>query len=117
MLFRSHKDGSYRWMLSRGVVERDGRGKATRMAGSQTDITSSKAFDPLIGLPNRTLFHDKLAACLERVAQEPGYPFAVLFLDLDRFKVINDSLGHMAGDELLIHVAAPAFGGAQCAIG
>src|ERR1022692_3659371 len=56
-----HKDGSYRWMLSRGVVERDGQGKATRMAGSQTDITSSKAFDPLIGLPNRTLFHDKLA--------------------------------------------------------
>jgi diguanylate cyclase (GGDEF)-like protein/PAS domain S-box-containing protein len=100
-----HKDGSYRWMLSRGVVERDGQGKATRMAGSQTDITSSKAFDPLTGLPNRTLFHDKLVACLERVAQEPSYPFAVLFLDLDRFKVINDSLGHMAGDELLIHVA------------
>ena len=100
-----HKDGSYRWMLSRGVVERDGLGKAVRMAGSQTDITSSKAFDPLTGLPNRTLFHDKLVACLERAAQEPGYPFAVLFLDLDRFKVINDSLGHMAGDELLIHVA------------
>src|ERR1039457_4543154 len=100
-----HKDGSYRWVLSRGVVERDGQGKATRMAGSQTDITSSKAFDPLTGLPNRTLFHDKLVACLERVAQEPDYPFAVLFLDLDRFKVINDSLGHMAGDELLIHVA------------
>jgi len=100
-----HKDGSYRWMLSRGVVERNGQGTAVRMAGSQTDITSSKAFDPLTGLPNRTLFHDKLVACLERAAQEPGYPFAVLFLDLDRFKVINDSLGHMAGDELLIHVA------------
>ena len=75
------------------------------MAGSQTDITGSKAFDPLTGLPNRTQFHDKLAACLERAAQEPGYPFTVLFLDLDRFKVVNDSLGHMAGDELLIHVA------------
>jgi diguanylate cyclase (GGDEF)-like protein/PAS domain S-box-containing protein len=100
-----HKDGAYRWMLSRGVVQRDEAGKAARMAGSQTDITSSKAFDPLTGLPNRTQFHDKLVACLERVAQEPGYPFAVLLLDLDRFKVINDSLGHMAGDELLIHVA------------
>jgi diguanylate cyclase (GGDEF)-like protein/PAS domain S-box-containing protein len=100
-----HKDGSYRWMLSRGVVERNARGEAVRMAGSQTDITSGKAFDPLTGLPNRTLFHHNLVACLERAAQEPGFPFAVLFLDLDRFKVINDSLGHMAGDELLIHVA------------
>jgi diguanylate cyclase (GGDEF)-like protein/PAS domain S-box-containing protein len=100
-----HRDGSYRWMLSRGVVERNDRGKAVRMAGSQTDVTSSKAFDPLTGLPNRTLFHDKLVACLERGAEEPGYLYAVLLLDLDRFKVINDSLGHMAGDELLIHVA------------
>lgn len=100
-----HQDGSYRWMLSRGVVQRDGEGKAVRMAGSQTDITSSKAFDPLTGLPNRTLFHDTLAACLEHAAREPGYPFAVLILDLDRFKVINDSLGHAAGDELLVHVA------------
>lgn len=100
-----HKDGSYRWMLSRGVVERDNRGKAIRMAGSQTDITSSKTFDPLTGLPNQTLFHDELAACLERVAREPGRPFTVLLLDLDRFKVVNDSLGHTAGDELLIHVA------------
>jgi len=100
-----HKDGSYRWMLSRGMVERDDTGKPIRMAGSQTDITSSKAFDPLTGLPNRSLFHDRLAACLDRVAQDPDYPFTVLFLDLDRFKVINDSLGHIAGDELLIHVA------------
>jgi diguanylate cyclase (GGDEF)-like protein/PAS domain S-box-containing protein len=100
-----HKDGSYRWMLGRGIVERNAQGKAVRMAGSQTDITGSKAFDSLTGLPNRTLFHDQLAACLERVAQEPAYSYAVLFLDLDRFKVVNDSLGHMAGDELLIHVA------------
>ena len=100
-----HKDGSYRWMLSRGTVQRDGKGKAIRMAGSETDITASKAFDPLTGLPNRTLFNERLAACLERVAEEPDYPFAVLFLDLDRFKVVNDSLGHIAGDELLIHVA------------
>jgi diguanylate cyclase (GGDEF)-like protein/PAS domain S-box-containing protein len=100
-----HKDGSYRWMLARGVVERDAQGKGIRMAGSQTDVTGSKAFDPLTGLPNRTLLHDKLAACLDRAAQEPGWPFAVLYLDLDRFKVINDSLGHQAGDELLIQVA------------
>jgi len=100
-----HRDGAYRWMLSRGMAQRGGHGKAVRMAGSQTDITGSKAFDPLTGLPNRTLLHEKVGACLERVAQDPGYPFAVLLLDLDRFKVINDSLGHLAGDELLIHVA------------
>ena len=100
-----HKDGTYRWMLSRGVVQRDEQGKAVRMAGSQTDITSSKAFDPLTGLPNRTQFHERLAACLEHAAANPAPPFAVLLLDLDRFKVVNDSLGHAAGDELLIHVA------------
>ncbi|MGD0362156.1 MAG: EAL domain-containing protein [Bryobacteraceae bacterium] len=100
-----HKDGSYRWMLSRGVVKCDGQGKAARMAGSQTDITGSKTFDPLTGLPNRTQFHERLAACMDRAAQEPDYPFTVLCLDLDRFKVVNDSLGHTAGDELLVHVA------------
>jgi diguanylate cyclase (GGDEF)-like protein/PAS domain S-box-containing protein len=100
-----HKDGGYRWMLARGVVERGPQGNAIRMAGSQTDITSSKSFDPLTGLPNRTRFHERLAACLERAVLDPEYPFAVLLLDLDRFKVINDSLGHTAGDELLIHVA------------
>jgi len=100
-----HKDGSYRWMLSRGVVQRDDAGNAVRMAGSQTDITCSKTFDPLTGLPNRTLFNEKLAACLERAAQGPDHPYAVLCLDLDRFKVINDSLGHQAGDELLTLVA------------
>jgi diguanylate cyclase (GGDEF)-like protein/PAS domain S-box-containing protein len=110
-----HKDGSYHWMLSRGVVERDSQGKATRMAGSQTDITGSKAFDPLTGLPNQTFFHDELAACLERAAQEPGYQFAVLLLDLDRFKVVIDSLGRVAGDELLIHVAQRLRSAVRCA--
>ncbi len=100
-----HKDGVYRWMLCRGVVQRDGSGQAVRMAGSQTDITASKSLDALTGLPNRALFHEHLAACVDRAGRERGHSFAVLLMDLDRFKVINDSLGHLAGDELLVHVA------------
>ncbi|MFN7993010.1 MAG: EAL domain-containing protein [Bryobacteraceae bacterium] len=99
------KDGSYRWMLSRGVVLRDSAGQTIRMAGSQSDITHNKTFDPLTGLPNRNLFLEKLAVCLERFGQESQSTFAVMFLDLDRFQVVNDSLGHTAGDQLLLHVA------------
>ena len=109
-----HRDGSYRWMLMRGAAVRDSTGKATRVAGSQSDITSRKlaeeklrhdAFhDALTGLANRALFIDHLGQALARFKHR-GAQFSVLFIDLDRFKVVNDSLGHMAGDELLVAVA------------
>lgn len=100
-----HKDGIFRWMLSRGVVVHDASGKPLRMAGSQTDITEGKVADPLTGLPNRLLFLDRLGRLIEHAKRHQNYLFAVLFLDLDGFKMINDSLGHMMGDQLLVAVA------------
>ncbi|MBV9848852.1 MAG: EAL domain-containing protein, partial [Armatimonadetes bacterium] len=100
-----HKDNSYRWVLSRGLAIRDRDGLACRMAGSLTDITEDKIADPLTRLPNRVLFMDRLGRALERGKRDRDWRVAVLFLDLDRFKVINDSLGHLVGDELLISVA------------
>jgi len=78
------------------------------------DVTDRKAFeeqlkrhvflDALTGLPNRALFLDRLTHAIERIKRKPGYQFAVLFVDVDRFKLINDSLGHSVGDRLLARI-------------
>jgi diguanylate cyclase (GGDEF)-like protein/PAS domain S-box-containing protein len=99
-----HVNGTFIWMLTRGIAVRNQNGRAIRMAGSQTDITEGKVADPLTGLPNRLYFIDRLENSIE-TAHQMGILFAVLFLDLDRFKLINDSLGHAAGDELLVEIA------------
>lgn len=108
------KDGTYRWIASRGLAVRDRHGKAYQMVGSVTDITERRSHeeemeflaqhDVLTSLPNRLLFSQQLHDAIVK-AKESGCKLAVLFIDLDRFKNINDTLGHRAGDQLLQLVA------------
>jgi diguanylate cyclase (GGDEF)-like protein/PAS domain S-box-containing protein len=115
-----HKDGGYRWMFTRGVAFWGSEGTPERMAGSLSDISARKAaeallernafYDGLTGMPNRVLLMDRLQRALERAKRHVDYQFAVLFLDFDRFKVVNDGLGHMIGDQLLVGMAQRLVG-------
>ncbi len=110
-----HADGSWRWMLTRGVAIHDAEGVATRMAGSMSDITDRRdaelklehdaMHDGLTGLPNRALFMDRVDQVLQRARRDATSGGAVLFLDIDRFKLVNDSLSHAVGDQLLVALA------------
>ena len=108
-------DGSVKWMLSRGmVISRDVEGKPLRMLGTFTDITKRKEdevqirqlahYDMLTGLPNRILLLDRLDQEI-RKSRRSGLPLSLMFIDIDHFKEINDSLGHHIGDLLLKEAA------------
>jgi len=109
-----HKDGSWRILESTASVVRDRAGKTLGLVVVNRDISDRKRVedllahnalhDTLTNLPNRALFLDRVRHALTLSHRHPSYKFAVLFIDIDQFKVFNDSLGHEAGDNLLIQI-------------
>ena len=108
--------GQWVWMMFSGtVVKRDPFGKALLMAGVCLDVNAQKLLeeqlrqsvrtDGLTQMPNRAVVMERVNTALVRARREPGYCFAVLFMDFDRFKQVNDTLGHSVGDELLRQIA------------
>jgi diguanylate cyclase (GGDEF)-like protein/PAS domain S-box-containing protein len=107
--------GDWKWISVRGAVVRDAAGAAVRIVGLLSDVTRHRQLiermahdarhDPLTGLPNRVLFLDLLRHSFHRIRRHPNYRFAVLFIDIDRFKTVNDAYGHQVGDQLLVQIA------------
>ena len=107
----AHRDGSYRWVLIRGIGVRDASSEVVRIVGSQADVTERSVHDRLTGLPNQMLFRDRVRQAIRRtLAEEDDAGYAVLITDVDRLKDVNESLGHGAGDQLLAQLGGRLAG-------
>ena len=110
-----HMNGTYLWVLARGLALRDNNGKAYRFAGSVGDISKRKAYesrllkdamhDPLTSLPNNAYFKEALSHSLSRMHRREDFYSAVLLIDLDHFKTINDELGYDLGDQVINEIS------------
>ncbi len=100
-----HLDGTWRWVVARGVTQRNAAGRAMRMAGSLMDVTQEKTSDALTRLPNRLMLHERLTRLIQRGEAAGSWHFAVFFVDIDHFKEVNEQYGHQAGDKVLVTLA------------
>ncbi len=108
--------GEYRWIACSGRPVTDESGRPVRLVGSITDVTARRLvqeqlvqdalYDDLTGLARTTLFKDRISQAMEAARRRPGYWFALLFIDLNDFKAVNDGFGHAAGDDLLASLAS-----------
>ncbi|HZW11501.1 MAG TPA: EAL domain-containing protein [Phycisphaerales bacterium] len=115
-------DGRIAWVCASAVALREDSGRIIGYLGTITDITERKRmedelrvgafYDRLTGLPNRASIRERLAEAIERAAAEPSFRYAAMYLDFDRFKLINDTMGHGAGDALLVCIAERLRGAA-----
>jgi diguanylate cyclase (GGDEF)-like protein/PAS domain S-box-containing protein len=108
-------DGRLRWLMVNTEPQLDSQGQISAVVACFSDVTESRVLqdrlsssartDALTLLPNRAVVMERLQRALDHLKRNPGYGFAVLFMDFDRFKQVNDTLGHGAGDELLRQIA------------
>lgn len=110
-----HKNGTWVFLESTASAVRNERGEVDKLVIINRDITDRKLaeaqlkhtalYDALTDLPNRAMFRDRLQRAFERSEKNPAYKYAVLFVDIDGFKVFNDSMGHSVGDEIIVQIS------------